>query len=282
MSDLIECICQHCDHRFQAEVIAQHRVMCGDSTDATAIAALMNGEKARLVATDPPYGVAYDGNRHRRTTSPTRHGSGVLYDAIENDDLMGPELEEFLEKAFSAIAGFAAEDAAWYIWHASRTRPAFLSALGKVGVSIHQEIVWVKEGFQFGRADYHWQHEPCLYGWREKHEFIGERNQSTVWQVQRQTEHAHPTTKPVELWARPLRNHLQAGEICVDIFLGSGTAVMAAEQLGRRAFGMELEPRYVDVAVLRWQRLTGKEAVLAETGQTFSEMAQARGVEVSS
>jgi hypothetical protein len=93
---------------------------------------------------------------------------------------------------------------------ASITRPAFLAALRSVGVEVHQEICWVKEGFQFGRADYHWQHESCLYGWRERHTFLGERNQSTVWQIPRQTDHEHPTTKPTALWEIPMPNHLRA------------------------------------------------------------------------
>ena len=141
---------------------------------------------------------------------------------------------------------------------------------------VHQEIVWAKESFQFSRSDYHWQHEPCLYGWRERHTFLGERNQSTVWQIARQSEHRHPTTKPTELWRIPIRNHLAPGGIVLDLFLGSGPAVIAAQQLGCRAFGMELSPAYVDVSVLRWQALTGKEAVLEATGRSFSEAAADR------
>ena len=278
MSDLSECVCSHCGHRFQAEPFSQHRVMCGDSTDAEQIARLLAGGKAQLLATDPPYGVAYDGNQHRRSVSPTQHGGGLVYEAIANDDLEGKALEEFLTKAFQAVAPHVTADCAWYVWHASRTRPAFLAALAKVGVEVHQEIVWVKENFQFGRADYHWQHEPCLYGWREKHTFLGERNQSTVWEVKRQTEHTHPTTKPVELWARPIRNHLRPGEVVLDIFLGSGTALIAAQQLEVRCLGMELSPNYTDVCLLRWQRLTGQQAFLEATGESFAQVARSRGV----
>jgi DNA modification methylase len=257
---------------------SQHRVMCADSTDLQAVAMLMDGERAGLLATDPPYGVAYDGNQHRRAVSPTQHGGGLIYAPIENDDLAGCELEEFLAKAFRAAGEHLASNAAWYVWHASSTRAHFLSALASAGVRVHQEIVWVKEGFQFGRSDYHWQHEPCLYGWREGHVFLGERNQSTVWQISRQTEHQHPTSKPVELWARPIQNHLRNGEVMLDVFLGSGTALIAAEQLGRRCCGMEIAPQYVDVSVLRWQRLTGKPAILAGDGRSFAEIAQERGV----
>lgn len=281
MSDSVECTCGYCGHQFEAAPIPKHRVCCGDSTDADAVAALMQGETAKLLACDPPYGVSYDGNQHRRQVTPNRHGGGVLYQPIANDDLEGTDLEAFLTKAFTAANPHLASDAAWYVWHASRTRPSFLAALSAVGVEVHQEIVWVKEGFQFSRADYHWQHEPCLYGWRERHTFLGERNQSTVWQIARQSEHAHPTTKPVRLWSIPMQNYLQLGEIALDLFLGSGTCVIAAEQVGCRAFGMELSPSYTDVSVLRWQRLTGKEPTLAGDGRTFTEIAQKRGVEVA-
>jgi DNA modification methylase len=154
-----------------------------------------------------------------------------------------------------------ADDAAWYVWHASITRPAFVAALATVGVTVHQEIVWIKESFQFSRSDYHWQHEPCLYGWRERHTFLGGRNQSTVWQVQRQTDHQHPTCKPTELWETPMRNHLRPGEICLDLFAGSGTAVIAAERTGATAYVVELDPRYCDLILSRWEQFAQQEAL---------------------
>ena len=235
--------------------LGRHRLLCGDSTDAEAVALLMVGVTAQLVATDPPYGVSYDGNAHRR-----QHSGGIVYRAIENDDLDASQLQAFLTDAFSAAVPHVADDAAWYVWHASITRPAFLAALSAVGVAVHQEIVWVKEGFQFSRSDYHWQHEPCLYGWRERHSFLGERNQSTVWQVPRQSDHQHPTCKPTELWETPMRNHLQPGGICLDLFAGSGTAVIAAERTGATAYAVELDPRYCDVVLSRWEQFAGKVA----------------------
>ena len=236
--------------------LGRHRLMCGDATDADAMAMLMAGGLARLVACDPPYGVAYDGNAHRR-----EHGGGIVYRSIINDDLDPSQLEAFLTEAFSAALPHVADDAAWYVWHASVTRPAFLAALSAVGVTVHQEIVWIKENFQFSRSDYHWQHEPCLYGWRERHTFLGERNQSTVWQVARQSGHQHPTTKPVELWERPIRNHLEPGQIVLDPFVGSGTAIIAAERTGACARAMEIDPAYCDVALDRWERFAGKSGV---------------------
>ena len=240
----------------QVWACGRHRVMCADASDADAMAALMAGDVARLVACDPPYGVGYDGNAHRR-----EHSGGLVYRPIANDDLDLAALESFLTDAFTTALPHVAEDAAWYVWHASITRPAFLAALAAVGVIVHQEIVWVKESFQLSRSDYHWQHEPCLYGWRKRHTFLGARNQSTVWQVTRQSDHQHPTTKPLELWERPIRNHLEPGQIIIDAFLGSGTAVIAAERSGACARAMEIDPAYCDVAVERWEQFTGKSAV---------------------
>jgi site-specific DNA-methyltransferase (adenine-specific) len=236
--------------------LRRHRLLCGDSSQAEDVARLMGGEVARLVATDPPYGVSYDGNAHRR-----EHNGGIVYRTIANDDLDPVALEAFLTDAFSAALPHVADDAAWYVWHASITRPAFLAALSAVGVAVHQEIVWIKESFQFSRSDYHWQHEPCLYGWRERHSFLGERNQSTVWQVQRQSDHVHPTCKPTELWEIPMRNHLQPGEICLDLFAGSGTAVIAAERTGATAYVVELDPRYCDLILSRWEQFAQQEAI---------------------
>jgi len=239
--------------------LGRHKLMCGDATDEDAVATLMEGDVARLVACDPPYGVAFDGNAHRR-----RSGGGVIYPPIANDDFDLAALQSFLAAAFSAALPHVAEDAAWYVWHASITRPAFLAALGSVGVTVHQEIVWVKESFQLSRSDYHWQHEPCLYAWRERHSFLGERNQSTVWPVTRQSDHQHPTTKPLELWERPIRNHLQPGQIMLDPFVGSGTAIIAAERTGACARAMEIEAVYCDVAINRWEEFSGKEAVRSD------------------
>jgi DNA modification methylase len=244
--------------------LGRHRLLCADSTDPAEVARLMEGTTAGLLATDPPYGVSYDGNQHRRQVSPTQHGGGIVYQPIANDDLQGDALETFLAAAFSAALPHISPDAAWYVWHASRTRPAFLAALTSVGVEVHQEIVWVKEGFQFGRSDYHWQHEPCLYGWRDRHTFLGERNQSTVWSISRQTDHEHPTTKPTELWETPMRNHLHAGEVCLDLFAGSGTAVIAAERTGACARVMELDAHYASVIVERWEAFTGQKAVKSD------------------
>jgi len=233
-----------------------HQLMCGDSTNPDDVARLMNGELARLVATDPPYGVSL--GLHRPGA---RHPRGTRHGPIQNDDLTGEELSSFLGAAFSIAARHTREDASWYVWCASSTRPIFLEALAAAGVAVHQEIVWVKESFQLGHADYHWQHETCLYGWGDRHNFYGGRSQSTVWQVPRDRGGQHPTIKPVELFARPMHNNLQPGELALDMFLGSGTAIIAAERQGRRCYGMEIDPVYCEVAIQRWERYSGKKAV---------------------
>jgi DNA modification methylase len=243
-------------------VLGEHRFMCGDSTKVESLDRLMEGKKAALIVTDPPYGVAYDGNQHRRTVSPTQHGGGLVYRPILNDDLEGQKFLDFLCAAFKAAASVSRSDTSWYVWHASATRDLFIEALKSVGVEVHQEIIWVKENFQFGRSDYHWQHEPCLYGWGKKHRFFGERNQSTVWRIDRETDHKHPTQKPVEVFARPILNNSLAGEICLDLFMGFGTAIIAAEQTGRVCYGMEIDPVYVDMAVMRWEQFTGRASTL--------------------
>jgi len=239
-----------CGHEFDTQRQYCHYLLCGDSTIPADVEHLMAGEQATLMATDPPYGVAYDGNAHRRATD---HG-GIVYEPIANDDLDAVQLRDFLTDAFRVWRRFVDERASWYVWHASSTRGAFIQALDAAGIEVHQEIIWAKEMFQLSRADYHWQHEPCLYGWGKAHRFFGGRNQSTIWRIDRETDHLHPTTKPVELWIRPMENNTKPGEITVDAFVGSGTALVAAEQTGRRGRAMELGASYVAVVL---ERLAG-------------------------
>lgn len=256
----------------QAEVVTQpgdvwllgkHRLMCGDSTDAASVALLMNGEKAQLMQTDPPYGIAYVENAKS-------NGQSVGHADIENDDLDGQKLQAFLEACIRAALPSLRADCAFYLWHPMLTQGTFFAAAA-ADILIHRQIIWQKPSMVFGRGDYHWQHELCFYGWvrGNRPPFYGQRNQTTLWAIGRETSKDHPTAKPVDLWIPPIENHTKAGEIMYEPFSGSGSQIIAAEKTGRRCYAMELSPQYVDVAVRRWQQFTGKTAVLESTGQPF-------------
>jgi site-specific DNA-methyltransferase (adenine-specific) len=241
-----------------------HRVMCGDSTIAEDVARLMAGEKARVVVADPPYGIAYE-HDDRPAERPHK------FDQIAGDALEGNEFQSWLEGAIGAIAPSAAENAAWYLWHAQKTQGYFAAAAAAAaGIIYHRQIVWVKPHFTFGRGVYHWRHELCLMGWREgcKPPFYGERNQTTVWEVDYDgqrvagTNTLHANQKPIGVIEPAITNHLRVGETVLDPFIGSGTTMIAAERLGRRCYGMEIEPRYVAVTLARWEAETGRKAVL--------------------
>jgi DNA modification methylase len=250
-------------------LLGRNRILCGDSTSVTAIEKLMDGSKAGLFATDPPYGVAYN----------VENGSGN-FGAIANDENDGPKLQAFLEECFRSWLLFLDEKAAWYLWHAQMTQGFFAAAAAAADILIHRQIIWVKPSLILGHGDYHWKHELCFYGWRRGHRpnFFGERNQTTVWNVAHD-EHKrnHPTQKPVELFRIPIENHTSAGGILADPFCGSGSQVIAAEMFGRSCYAMEIDPIYVDVAVERWQNFTSHQAILEGDGRTFDEIKAARG-----
>jgi DNA modification methylase len=235
--------------------LGRHRLLCGDSTSVGAIEKLMCGEKAALIATDPPYGVAYG----------VETGTKGTYRPIANDDNDGPKLQAFLEEVFRTALPFLRDDAAWYLWHAQLTQGFFAAAAAAAAaaVRIHRQIIWVKPSLVLGHGDYHWQHELCFYGWREgnRARWFGDRSQTTVWEVGRENDKVHPTQKPVELFARPMRFNTIQGEVCFEPFSGSGSQLLAAEQQGRRCCAVELDPQYVQVAIDRWEAFTGQKAV---------------------
>ena len=251
-------------------LLGKHRVMCGDSTSIDAVEKLMDGKKAALMQTDPPYGIAYVKNAKSK-------GQGKQHVDIENDDLDGEKLQEFLEEVIRSALPSLNDDAAYYLWHPMLTQGTFFAAAAAADILIHRQIIWCKPSLVFGRGDYHWQHELCFYGWRRgnKPPFYGPRNQTTLWKIGRETNKSHPTAKPVELWNAPIENHTKPGMVLYEPFSGSGSQIIAAEKLGRKCYAMELSPQYVDLTVQRWQEFTGQTATLESNGKPFISLKKA-------
>jgi len=237
-------------------ILGDHRLLCGDATDPNSYKALLAGEKIDCLITDPPYGVSYMSRGKKR-----EEWGGIL-----NDDLSPDALETFLRKVLTNVAGVARPGMTAYVCHAlglAGVRIAFERAFLSAGFQLSATVIWVKQCATIGWGDYRHQAEPILYGWiGEGHRKIKDRTQSTVWQIDREVSLKHPTQKPCSLYGRALRNSTIRGEKCLDVFVGSGTAIIASEQLGRRCFAMELEPKYVDVSVQRWEQYTGRKAEL--------------------
>lgn len=234
--------------------VGAHRLLCADSTDVEAVEYLMNGAKARLFATDPPYGVNYV----KTKAGIPRSGYASLaedYSDIDADDFQDEKLQAFLESCFGLWKDHL-ENAGWYLWHAHLTQGYFAAAAAAAAdVIIHRQIIWVKSGFNLTRSGmYHWAHEPCFFGWRKGQQcaWYGEKNQRSVWEIdRREGKGLHPTQKPWELWKAPIQNHTLPGEICAEPFAGSGSQFIAGENLGRRVYGMEVAPKYCSVILQR-------------------------------
>lgn len=276
--------------------MGDHILMCGDSTKSEDVQTLMDGQMADLVVTDPPYNVDYEAKqRSLLAVRPNERVSSGGNTEIQNDSLQDDNFIAFLAEAFSNMKITLKEGGAFYIWHADRKRLCFEEALKINELEIRQNLVWVKSAFSFGRQDYQWKHEPCLYGWKEgaAHHFIDLRGEETVIEdnpslnkmskpdliqyvkelrkmiddkstILREDKplanDLHPTMKPVPLIAYLIRNSSLKNEVVLDLFGGSGTTLIACEQLGRKARIMELDPKYCDVIVSRWEELTGQTA----------------------
>ena len=263
--------------------LGDHRLLCGDSTKAEDVQRLMQGELADLWLTDPPYNVA------------VQNSQGMT---IKNDDMASDKFGEFLTAAFTAAKTVLSKGCPFYIWFASCEHINFEQSLNKAGLRVKQELIWNKNAFNLGRCHYQWKHEPCLYGWNGQtcKYFVDLRNLSSVIQdedelnIDKMTKgemkallhkiyeekipvtvineakplknEDHPTMKPVRLFGYQTRNSSKPGDIVLDTFGGSGTTIVACEQLHRKARIMELDPHYCDVIIARWEKLTGKKATL--------------------
>lgn len=232
--------------------LGRHRLMCGDATSAEDVGMLTGGVLVDLYLTDPPYNVDYTG----KTKDALK---------IENDKKKDDEFRSFLVSAFYAAKTVMKGGAAFYIWHADSEGYNFRSACKDAGWTVRQCLIWAKNSMVMGRQDYQWKHEPCLYGWNDggSHAWYSDRKQTTILNFDRPTRSAeHPTMKPIPLFDYLIRNSTKAGDIVLDTFGGSGTTIMACEQDDRCGYLMELDPRYVDVIIDRWEQFTGERAVL--------------------
>lgn len=271
--------------------LGNHVLMCGDSTSQDDLGHLMSGAIADLVVTDPPYNVNVSNSK------------GMT---IENDNMQSEKFYEFLSKAFSNMNLYLKEGGAFYVWYASTEHTNFETALNSAGLHVRQQLIWVKNQFILGRSDYHWQHEPCLYGWKggSGHYFVYDRTQSTiiedkaidydnlskeeavkmlkkVYSAQLPStiirEHKslendlHPTMKPINLMAKLIRNSSEKSEIVLDLFGGSGSTLIACEQLNRKCYMMEYDPRYADAIIERWEKYTGRKAAHVKGGDMNGE-----------
>ena len=232
--------------------LGKHRLMCGDSTKIEDVEKLMNGNKVDLLITDPPYNVVYEGKTEDRLT-------------IENDNMNNEEFKQFLINAFANADSVMKKGAVFYIWHAESEGYNFRGACFDIGWQIRQCLIWNKNSIVMGRQDYHWKHEPCLYGWKDgaAHLWNSDRKQSTVIDYDKPSRNGeHPTMKPIGLFDYQIKNNTRKGDKVLDLFAGSGTTLISCENNKRSAYCMELDPRYVDVIIKRWEELTGEKAKL--------------------
>jgi len=246
-------------------LLGKHRVMCGDSTSIDAVKKLMDGGGADMLLTDPPYNVEYTGK--------TKEALKIKNDSMGDDDF-----RQFLRDAFVSADSVMKSGSVFYIWHADSEGYNFRGATHDAGWKVRQCLIWKKQTLVMGRQDYHWKHEPCLYGWKEGagHLWAADRKQTTILEFDRPSRSGeHPTMKPVGLFEYQMLNNTKGGDIVLDLFGGSGTTIIAAEKNGRYGYLMELDPKYCDVIVQRWQEFTGQTATLEQNGKPFISLKKA-------
>ncbi len=245
----------HNVQRGQIWKLGEHRLMCGDSTSKEDVERLMDGEKADLWLTDPPYGVAYKGKTKEALE-------------IENDAMPLDEMAEFWTKLADSAFDYTTNQAPYY-WFAcqggDQMMMMMMMSIGRANWKVRHELIWVKDSLVMSRCDYHYRHEPILYGWKQKgtHKFYGDRKQTSVIEFDRPKKNdVHPTMKPIELLEYLLKNSSESGNKILDTCLGSGSTLIACEKTNRKCYGMEIDPHYCSVIIERWQNYTGKKAEL--------------------
>lgn len=254
-------------------ILGEHRLLCGDSTSLADVQRVMAGDTAALVATDPPYLVDYTGER------PNDSGKDWTGSYREIDI---KDADAFFHAVFTNVLAVLGPKGAIYCWHAHKRCGDIQRIWRELSILDHQQIVWVKPTPVFGHVYWHFRHEPCVMGWRQgdKPEHDGVHDYDSVWEVdwdgKARISSDHPTSKPVELFVRPMRKHTKPGDIVFEPFSGSGSQLIAAERTGRRCRAIEISPPFVDVAIQRWQKATGLEATLAQDGRTFADVAVER------
>jgi len=247
-------------------ILGNHSLLVGDSTDGAAIAKLMAGESADLIFTDPPYNVDYQGYTEDRLT-------------IKGDRMTDAEFKQFLEAAFRSCRTVVKPGASLYVCHSSSWQREFQNALESAGFEVRCQIIWAKNTFAWGFGRYKFQHEPLFYAHvaGQKDPWYGNKSQSTLWEEKKPAANRiHPTAKPVELIERALLNSSKAGDVVADLFGGSGSTLIACERRNREARLMEIDPKYADCIIRRWQEYIGKQAVLHEDRRTFEEVSRER------
>ena len=242
-------------------LLGKHKLMCGDSTTQDVLN-LFKEQKADLYLTDPPYNVNYEGKTKDKLT-------------IKNDKQDDETFKLFLTDAFTNAFNVLKLGASFYIWHSDSEGLVFRKSLIDSGFKLRQTLIWAKNSMVMGRQDYHWQHEPCLYGWKDgsSHSWYSDRKQTTLLNFDRPTaSKLHPTMKPVELMSYLIKNSSKQEDIIFDSFLGSGTTIISCEILQRICYGLEFDPIYCDVIIDRWQQFTGKEAIHEQSGKTYNSI----------
>lgn len=239
--------------------LGRHRLVCGDSTDPATFDALLEGRKVNLAVTDPPYNVDYES----------------IAGAIQNDNMSDGEFADFLLRAFTNIAGVMAEDASIYVFHADTEGLNFRTAFDLAGFHLACVCIWAKQSLVIGRSPYQWKHEPVLFGWKKngRHKWFADNNQSTFWTFDRPVKSTlHPTMKPIALCAYPMLNSTTANSLVLDPFGGSGSTLIAAEQIGRTCYMAEIDPKYCDVIVRRYIKQVNNDTNVTRTRDRQKEV----------